>query len=94
MLGLRSSAHSDLDVFIVAKIRKDKGQSISQLSRLEEICLKADLIRVSERMDFRPFSKDGHYLIKYTVDDFVRSLERSPSRLNRGDFPNRPHSDS
>lgn len=23
-----------------------------------------------------------------------RELERSPSRLNRGDFPNRPHSDS
>ncbi len=70
-----ASAHSDLDVFIVAKIGKDnKGRGISQLSRLEEICLKADLIRVSESMNFRPFSKDGHYLIKYTVDDFVRSL--------------------
>lgn len=70
-----ASHHSDLDVFIVAKIKKDeKGESVSHLSRLEEICLKADLIRVAGRMSFRPFSRDGYYLIKYTVDDFIRSL--------------------
>jgi hypothetical protein len=28
------------------------------------------------------------------TDNELEALERSPSRLNRGDFPNRPHSDS
>ncbi|MGJ0513797.1 nucleotidyltransferase domain-containing protein [Methylocystis sp.] len=80
-----ASAYSDLDVFIVAKVRRDEqGELVSQLSRLEEICLKADLIKTSERMGFPPFSKDGHYLVRYTVHDFIKSLGKPED-----DFTNR-----
>jgi hypothetical protein len=70
-----ASRYSDLDIFIVAKNEDDpQGRKVSQLSRLDEICIKANLIKVTQRMGFPPFSKDGHYLVHYTVFDFTKSL--------------------
>jgi predicted nucleotidyltransferase len=65
--------HSDLDLFIVGysegKVRK--------LSRLNEIIVKADLIKQSEKHGFPPFSKDGKYLESYTVTDLIDKLGKS-----------------
>jgi hypothetical protein len=49
---LEASQHSDLDLFIVGK--KD-GKRGSLLKRLDEICLKADLIEVTRELGSRNF---------------------------------------
>lgn len=67
-----ASPHSDLDVFIAAKTHIDKP--VSQLNRLDEICVKADLIRVTDDLGFPPFSGDGRYLQKYTTHDLIGTL--------------------
>jgi predicted nucleotidyltransferase len=70
-----ASNHSDLDVFIVAKNKNEaQGEKVSMLNRLDEICIKADLIKMSKHFDLPPFSGEGHYLVHYTVNDFTKSL--------------------
>jgi predicted nucleotidyltransferase len=68
--------HSDLDLFIVGhSLPPDKkGHRERSLSRLNEICIKADLIRESQAQSFPPFSGDGEYLIHYTIDDLTGKL--------------------
>lgn len=67
-----ASSHSDLDLFIVG--RSDAAGSGRMFPRLDEICLKADLIRSAQRECFPPFSGDGEYLEHYTVGHLVQSL--------------------
>jgi len=62
---------SDLDLFI-AGLADDKGNR--QLSRLNEICIKADLISATRRLAIPEFSGDGEYLSHYTVEQLVKSL--------------------
>jgi len=57
-----ASPHSDLDLFIVSlSYEKDDKVEIdrSRLSKLNEILLKAELIRVSKELKFPDFSQDG-----------------------------------
>ncbi len=68
---LEASSHSDLDLFIVGK-RDGKGGSL--LKRLDEICLKADLIEVTRDLKIPEFSGDGRYLVHYPVDEFIKTL--------------------
>ncbi len=70
-----SSPHSDLDLFIVGKaaIRPD-GKQGSLLSRLDEICIKADLIEVTSKLKIPEFSGDGRYLTHYSVHDLTKTL--------------------
>ncbi len=65
-----ASPHSDLDLFIAGR------GSVKQreLPKLDEICLKADLIRMTRKLDIRDFSGDGEYLQHYIVDELVNSL--------------------
>ena len=68
-----ASPHSDLDLFIVGKNRSD-GQKGSLLRPLDEICLKAELIGLTRRLEFPDFTDDGRYLTQYSVTDFTKTL--------------------
>jgi predicted nucleotidyltransferase len=68
-----ASAHSDLDVFIVGDTAPEDSNK-RRLSRLDEIQVKADLIRTCKAMDFPDFSGDGEYLAHYTIHDLTQSL--------------------
>ena len=67
---LESSSHSDLDLFIVGQQR----DGARQLSNLDEICLKADLIEATRALSIPDFSGDGEYLEHYTVETLVKNL--------------------
>jgi hypothetical protein len=72
-----SSSHSDLDLFIVGK--KDgkpgpDGREGSLLSCLDEICIKAELIKATRELKMPEFSDDGRYLTHYSVHEFTKTL--------------------
>jgi predicted nucleotidyltransferase len=69
-----ASAHSDLDLFIVGRNKVVKGRSERLLSRLDETCIKADLIRTTRAMRIPEFSGDGEYLSHYTIGDLLKAL--------------------
>jgi predicted nucleotidyltransferase len=62
--------HSDLDLFMAGGGTKEKRA----LSRLTEIRIKADLIEVTEKQGYPPFSGDGEYLEHYTIGELTNSL--------------------
>lgn len=65
-----ASNHSDLDLFIVGRGTKDSRD----LTKLDEILIKANLIEATRELKFQEFSGDGEYLNHYTVDDLVDTL--------------------
>jgi predicted nucleotidyltransferase len=72
-----ASSHSDLDLFIVGRtIDPLPGQEQRRrtLSRLDEICVKAELIEATRALRIQEFSGDGEYLVHYTVDELVKTL--------------------
>jgi predicted nucleotidyltransferase len=72
-----SGLHSDLDLFIVGKRNGEcgpDGREGSLLSRLDDICVKADLIEVTRKLGIPEFSGDGRYLVHYSVHDFTKTL--------------------
>ncbi|MBZ5636532.1 MAG: hypothetical protein LAO55_25695 [Acidobacteriia bacterium] len=72
-----ASNHSDLDLFILGK-RDGKpgpdGKEGSLLKRLDEICIKADLIEATRGLKIPEFSGDGRYLAHYSVHEFTKTL--------------------
>lgn len=74
---LEASVHSDLDAFIVGRSpRKANGkyENKSQLSRLDEIVIKADLIDSTRAMDIPDFDADGRYLVHHSIYDLTNTL--------------------
>lgn len=75
---LETSTYSDLDLFIVGKAngRKEEadGREGSQLNRLDEICIKADLIDATRKLRLPEFSGEGRYLVHYSIDDLTKTL--------------------
>jgi len=69
-----ASKFSDLDLFIVGKSTKREGTEERLLTRLEEICVKAELIHVTRELKFPEFSGDGEYLKHYTKNELVKAL--------------------
>lgn len=67
---VEASEYSDLDLFIVSEV-DGEGR---KLSRLDEILIKADLIKVADRHNLPPFSGDGKYLTSYSVSDLIDRL--------------------
>lgn len=68
-----ASDHSDLDLFMVGKCEpEDEPKRL--LTRLDEICVKAELISVTRAEGIPDFSGDGQYLAFYTVRELVASL--------------------
>lgn len=65
-----ASRFSDLDLFIVGRGTKAEPS----LKRLDEICLKADLIRVTRELGIPEFSGDGEYLTHFTIDELIEGL--------------------
>jgi predicted nucleotidyltransferase len=65
-----ANQYSDLDLFI-------SGQGTAEnreLSRLDEILIKADLIKATKDLNIPEFSGDGEYLRHYTVEELVQTL--------------------
>jgi len=72
-----ATSHSDLDLFIAGRtVDPLPGQSERRaaLSRLNEICIKAELIEATRAMGIQEFSGDGQYLDHYTVEQLVKTL--------------------
>ena len=75
--------HSDLDLFIVSdvEVRKEKRppgeEAKSRLRRLDAIVVKAELINVTKRLRFPPFSGDGKYLETYTTEELCENLGKA-----------------
>lgn len=72
-----ASQHSDLDLFILGKSDgkpKQDGVEGSLLKRLDDICIKADLIKVTRELKIQEFSGDGRYLMHYSVHQFTKAL--------------------
>src|SRR5215475_2957357 len=68
-----ASTHSDLDLFIAGKrdaAPDSDGKEGSRLKALDEICIKADLIKVTRQLGIPEFSGDGRYLVHYSVHEF------------------------
>jgi predicted nucleotidyltransferase len=68
-----ASPHSDLDLFIVSLSSEKDGVDRSSLSKLNEILLKAELIRAARELHFPEFSQDGRFLEKHTARKLIRS---------------------
>ncbi|MBF0392428.1 MAG: hypothetical protein HQL38_07080 [Alphaproteobacteria bacterium] len=75
---LEAGAKSDLDLFIVGKADPARvgsdGTKESQLKRLDEICIKAELIDATRKLKFPDFDGDGKYLAHYSVDELTKTL--------------------
>lgn len=76
-----ASTYSDLDVFIAGKsetiIQEDGSSRFSEknlLSHLDEICIQAELIKVSRQFKYEKFSGDGRYLDRHSVYEFTNVL--------------------
>lgn len=70
-----ASRHSDLDLFIVGKSTDEEGKPRSRiLLRLDEICIKAELIAATRKLELPEFSGDGEHLTYYPVHDLTTSL--------------------
>jgi predicted nucleotidyltransferase len=72
-----ASKHSDLDLFIVGRSESDRGgceKERSELSNLEEIRVKADLIEAVQKLAVPEFSGDGEYLIQYTDRQLIKTM--------------------
>lgn len=72
-----ASQYSDLDLFIVGKndgVEGRDGKESSMLRRLDEICIKADLIQATRELKIPEFSGDGRYLVHYSVHEFTKTL--------------------
>jgi hypothetical protein len=66
---------SDLDLFLVGKNRDLDGESLhTEISRLDEICIKADLIRAVRHQGLPEFSGDGEYLTFFSVRRLTKTL--------------------
>lgn len=81
---LEAREDSDLDLFIVGKTDTESKASPkgSQLSHLDEICLKADLIRATKQLGIKEFDGDGKYLQHYSVAEFTSTLGKPEDDAN------------
>ena len=69
-----ANKNSDLDLFIVGLESKSSAINGSMLNRLDEICIKADLIEVTRALGIPDFDGDGRYLMHYPVQEFTGKL--------------------
>lgn len=73
-----ASRNSDPDLFIGATASDPQGSdNHKKLSRLDEVCVKADLIRAIRVMKLPEFDGDGEYLRQHTIYDFKKNLGKA-----------------
>jgi hypothetical protein len=77
---LEAAQTSDLDGFIVGLSQPlesgNLGPAESRLTRLDEICVKADLIEATRILSFPDFDGDGKYLAHYSASKLSYNLGR------------------
>lgn len=66
--------HSDLDLFIVGREQLRETKAQRALPHLDELCVKAALVKATREHDIPDFSGDGEYLAHYTVEQLLRTL--------------------
>lgn len=75
---LEAGEQSDLDVFIVSKTAKiDRGGKeliVNQLSNLDTILVKAELIKAIDQLKMPRFDSDGRYLANHSINDLKTHL--------------------
>ena len=71
-----ASEWSDLDLFIAGR-PLEPGASGRELSQLNEICLKAELVEATRRSGLPDFDGDGEYLRHYTGSDLITTLGKA-----------------
>ena len=69
-----ANKNSDLDLFIVGLTNVSPASQGSMLNRLDEICVKADLIEATRALGIPEFDGDGRYLMHYSVQAFTGKL--------------------
>lgn len=78
---LEAGERSDLDVFIVSKTAKidrdDKKLMVNQLSNLDSILVKAELIKAINTLNMPKFDADGKYLASHSIHDLKTHLGTS-----------------
>jgi predicted nucleotidyltransferase len=65
-----ASPFSDLDLFIVGRTIGGRRA----LGNLDEICIKADLVEATRKLNIPDFSGDGEYLAHYEIAKLVAAL--------------------
>jgi predicted nucleotidyltransferase len=76
---LEAGDHSDLDLFIVGRRNGTRGRNGfegSQLKRLDDIRVKADLIEATQALGIPEFDGDGRYLVHYSAHELTGTLGR------------------
>jgi hypothetical protein len=73
-----AGVNSDLDLHIVGK---DDGKQRSMLGKLDEVCVKADLISTARRLGFPEFDGDGAFLNHYSLHDLIDTLGKPEDDL-------------
>ncbi|NHT78069.1 hypothetical protein G8E10_20410 [Rhizobiaceae bacterium CRRU44] len=75
---LEAGDQSDLDVFIVSKTgeieRDSKKFMVNQLSNLDTILVKAELIKAINVLNMPKFDADGKYLASHSIQDLKSHL--------------------
>jgi len=68
--------HSDLDLFIVGKSseKSKDGTTKKPLNNLDEILIKAELIKATKALCIPDFDGEGRYLTQFSVEELVESL--------------------
>ncbi|GGA71978.1 hypothetical protein GCM10011385_27290 [Nitratireductor aestuarii] len=79
---LEAGQNSDLDLFIVSKTATKNGFEIRQLSNLDEILVKANLISALRELGMPEFDSDGKYLSHYSVKQFTDLLGKPDDDAN------------
>jgi len=81
-----ASTFSDLDLFIAGRsvdVSIDGGvEERRELRKLDEICLKAELIDGTRSLKFPEFSGDGEYLAHYTINQLVKTTGKPEDDVN------------
>jgi len=68
-----ASQYSDVDLFIVSLCDQPGKEQKGRLSKLDEILLKADLIRATRKLGFPDFSKGGDYLQHHPANRLIEA---------------------
>lgn len=76
---------SDLDVFFLAH-SDSRGELARSVTRLQEIEVFADLIKLNEKLHLPAFSGDGQYLRVHEVDDLINATGDSSRDDNENLF--------
>lgn len=67
---MEANKYSDLDIFLIKEGNHKKNSS----SNLDEILVRAELIKITREMNFTEFSNDGQYLVIHNIENILDEL--------------------